>query len=241
MFFIQIQKYSKKLVRKTRETESVAAAPQDLNPDIPAKVFLTEKHVLIALKQIIITDKKAAASDANRVITINATDISLAVSNITEDKFVTSFVTTLSKGDEKLDIITSISAGTWEAVFKYKDNDPANEQFHARTAVVGYGENYSFGCGDLYIESFNREIRLIGFQYQPSFEPAADLNLDTRKFSTRYSDCVGYFTPGIWGALFIVILLMSIMTYGISMMMDIRTMDKFDDPKGKTITVSTAE
>lgn len=31
------------------------------------------------------------------------------------------------------------------------------------------------------------------------------------------------------------------MTYGLVFMMDIKTMDRFDDPKGKTITVNVTE
>lgn len=45
----------------------------------------------------------------------------------------------------------------------------------------------------------------------------------------------------IWSGLFITFLLVLILSFGISMMMNIKTMDRFDDPKGKTITISAAE
>ncbi|KAJ2939900.1 hypothetical protein O0L34_g6604 [Tuta absoluta] len=54
-------------------------------------------------------------------------------------------------------------------------------------------------------------------------------------------NCVGFFTAPIWAGLFVVFLLLSITFFGITMMMDIRTMDRFDDPKGKTITINAAE
>ncbi|KOB75241.1 putative vacuolar ATP synthase subunit S1 [Operophtera brumata] len=53
--------------------------------------------------------------------------------------------------------------------------------------------------------------------------------------------CVGFFSAPIWSGLFVVFILLSITFYGILMMMDIRTMDRFDDPKGKTITINAGE
>ncbi|KAG6459172.1 V-type proton ATPase subunit S1-like [Manduca sexta] len=54
-------------------------------------------------------------------------------------------------------------------------------------------------------------------------------------------NCVGFFSAPIWAGLFVVFILLAIMFYGVMMMMDIRTMDRFDDPKGKTITINAAE
>ncbi|XP_075989254.1 vacuolar H[+] ATPase AC45 accessory subunit [Anticarsia gemmatalis] len=54
-------------------------------------------------------------------------------------------------------------------------------------------------------------------------------------------NCVGFFTAPIWAGLFVVFILLSITFYGIMMMLDIRTMDRFDDPKGKTITINAGE
>ncbi|GAB0092405.1 V-type proton ATPase subunit S1 [Sergentomyia squamirostris] len=54
-------------------------------------------------------------------------------------------------------------------------------------------------------------------------------------------DCVGFISPGILGGLFVVILLLVILAAGLSWIMEIRTMDRFDDPKGKTITINVNE
>lgn len=54
-------------------------------------------------------------------------------------------------------------------------------------------------------------------------------------------DCVGFTSAGIWGGIFVTILLLFILSIGLSCIMDIRTMDRFDDPKGKTIIVSITE
>lgn len=60
------------------------------------------------------------------------------------------------------------------------------------------------------------------------------------RFESSY-DCVGTMSAPIWSGLFIVILLLFITIGGVMMMMDIRTMDRFDDPKGKTITINASE
>lgn len=59
-------------------------------------------------------------------------------------------------------------------------------------------------------------------------------------FSDAY-DCVGFTSIPIWTGIFVTMILGLIMIWALTMIMDIRTMDKFDDPKGKTITISSAE
>ncbi|XP_018060004.1 PREDICTED: uncharacterized protein LOC108694836 [Atta colombica] len=59
-------------------------------------------------------------------------------------------------------------------------------------------------------------------------------------FSDAY-DCVGFTSIPIWTGIFVTVILGLIMIWALIMIMDIRTMDRFDDPKGKTITISSAE
>jgi len=55
------------------------------------------------------------------------------------------------------------------------------------------------------------------------------------------NDCVGFFTIPIWMGLFTTLIMISILSYGILMLSSINTMDRFDDPKGKTISVPVGE
>lgn len=55
------------------------------------------------------------------------------------------------------------------------------------------------------------------------------------------SDCAGFFTPGIWMGLLTSLLMVFILTYGLHMIMQVRTMDRFDDPKGPAISVPQSE
>ncbi|XP_014487593.1 PREDICTED: uncharacterized protein LOC106751250 [Dinoponera quadriceps] len=68
------------------------------------------------------------------------------------------------------------------------------------------------------------------------------VQIDSRNamFSDAY-DCVGFTSIPIWTGIFVTAILASIMTWALTMIMDIRTMDRFDDPKGKTITISAAD
>ncbi|KAL0110824.1 hypothetical protein PUN28_014046 [Cardiocondyla obscurior] len=59
-------------------------------------------------------------------------------------------------------------------------------------------------------------------------------------FNDAY-DCVGFTSIPIWTGIFVTAILGLIMIWALTMIMDIRTMDRFDDPKGKTITISSAE
>ncbi|CAH1783266.1 unnamed protein product [Owenia fusiformis] len=54
-------------------------------------------------------------------------------------------------------------------------------------------------------------------------------------------DCDGFFSIGIWMGLITSLILISILTFGLAMIMRLDTMDRFDDPKGKTITVNVSE
>ncbi|XP_022532870.2 V-type proton ATPase subunit S1b isoform X1 [Astyanax mexicanus] len=55
------------------------------------------------------------------------------------------------------------------------------------------------------------------------------------------SDCASFFTPGIWMGLLTTLLMLLILTYGLHMIMQVRTMDRFDDPKGPAISVPQNE
>ncbi|KAG7463268.1 hypothetical protein JOB18_045398 [Solea senegalensis] len=55
------------------------------------------------------------------------------------------------------------------------------------------------------------------------------------------SDCAGFFTPGIWMGLLTSLLMLFIFVYGLHMIMQLNTMDRFDDPKGPTISVPQSE
>ncbi|KAM9856105.1 V-type proton ATPase subunit S1b isoform 2-T2 [Aulostomus maculatus] len=63
---------------------------------------------------------------------------------------------------------------------------------------------------------------------------------NTTNFSYA-SDCAGFFTPGIWMGLLTSLIMLLIFVYGLHMIMQLNTMDRFDDPKGPSISVPQLE
>ncbi|KAK1899258.1 V-type proton ATPase subunit S1 [Dissostichus eleginoides] len=55
------------------------------------------------------------------------------------------------------------------------------------------------------------------------------------------SDCAGFFSAGIWMGLITSLLMLLVLTYGLHMIMQLHTMDRFDDPKGPAISVPLTE
>uniref|UniRef100_H3CMY9 ATPase H+ transporting accessory protein 1a n=1 Tax=Tetraodon nigroviridis TaxID=99883 RepID=H3CMY9_TETNG len=65
-------------------------------------------------------------------------------------------------------------------------------------------------------------------------------NVSEGRFSYA-SDCAGFFSPGIWMGLITSLLMVLVLTYGLHMIMQLHTMDRFDDPKGPAISVPQTE
>uniref|UniRef100_I3KC00 ATPase H+ transporting accessory protein 1a n=1 Tax=Oreochromis niloticus TaxID=8128 RepID=I3KC00_ORENI len=79
-------------------------------------------------------------------------------------------------------------------------------------------------------------------QWRVSFEDfqIQGFNVGGGEFSYA-SDCAGFFSPGIWMGLITSLLMVLVLTYGLHMIMQLRTMDRFDDPKGPAISVPQTE
>jgi V-type H+-transporting ATPase S1 subunit len=50
--------------------------------------------------------------------------------------------------------------------------------------------------------------------------------------------CSGFFTSGIWMGIISSLLMAFILAFGVYLMTSINTMDRFDDPKGKPLTIA---
>jgi V-type H+-transporting ATPase S1 subunit len=93
---------------------------------------------------------------------------------------------------------------------------------------------FSYHCSSKTVfKAINSSLTFENFPAQPYMEK-------TTAFGDAYN-CELFFTPPIWSGLFVTSILALIMIWGLVMIMDIRTMDQFDDPKGKTITISVSE
>lgn len=105
----------------------------------------------------------------------------------------------------------------------------ANQDIH-------FPYNFSYHCSpkmSFTNNSVSLEITDMQFQIDPK-------NSTERAFDDAY-DCVCFTSIPIWTGIFVTAILALIMIWALTMIMDIRTMDRFDDPKGKTITISAAD
>lgn len=107
---------------------------------------------------------------------------------------------------------------------------------------VSAPEEFSFSCVSSVYLKFDKDNDLDGIYFQ-NLQIQLNFtnhngNLD--RFNDSY-DCIGFTSPAIWAGLFITFLLLSIISTAITYIMDIRTMDRFDDPKGKTITINASD
>ncbi|KAF8794658.1 V-type proton ATPase subunit S1 like protein [Argiope bruennichi] len=95
--------------------------------------------------------------------------------------------------------------------------------------------DFSFSCGNYVLQNKNMTEAILvkltfnRFQVQPF--RVKD------KFSESF-DCITWFTVPIWMGVFISLILIVIVNVGVYALSSIHTMDRFDDPKGKTITVA---
>lgn len=164
-----------------------------------------------------------------------ATDIEVGQVSLTELS-ATKIGVAMTSGTNTFAFNITGEAGYWW-VHEFEWNNQAISSSHRIAAM----EAFSFHCSpSIEIASLNPNvlIRWTGLQIEPVFGTLAETPID--KFSDSW-DCVGFVSAGIVGGLFVVIMLLFILSIGISWMMDINTMDRFDDPKGKTITVSVNE
>ncbi|KAL6119420.1 atp6ap1 [Pungitius sinensis] len=139
-----------------------------------------------------------------------------------------------------------VSARNWFTL------DSVQLQANGQTASFSGSRNiyapteYSFHCQS--VTSF-RDILLVANKTNPT--PAWRLNFidfqiqgfglaNGTDFSYA-SDCAGFFTPGIWMGLVTGLLFLWIFVYGLHMIMQLNTMDRFDDPKGPSISVPQSE
>lgn len=103
---------------------------------------------------------------------------------------------------------------------------------------------FSYHCGNQTLKAVNtlessNNARLYwnSLQFQAPFGTITDPNF---VFGDGW-DCVYFFTPGILSAFFVSIVLLFILFTGICWMMDVNTMDRFEDPKGKPLTINAGE
>jgi hypothetical protein len=118
-------------------------------------------------------------------------------------------------------------------------NSDLNKNLALIDSEITASQGFSFSCSQLKLRSpraTNSTAATISltwkrFQIQPF-----STNMAKMIFADSF-DCSTWFTISLWVGLFITILFGAIISLGIFMLFEIKTMDRFENPKGKTITV----
>ncbi|CAH2062294.1 unnamed protein product, partial [Iphiclides podalirius] len=149
--------------------------------------------------------------------------------------------TTMNFGADNLQLNFVENNGYWSFGTVILTRAGVNETLYPEVEVYSI-KGWSYRCAENVTFSTVNEtvpyaVTFIDMKVQPYFRSTNESEL----VFGESLNCVGFFSVPIWSGLFVVFVLLAITFYGIMMMLDIRTMDRFDDPKGKTITINTSE
>ncbi|XP_077409831.1 V-type proton ATPase subunit S1b [Vanacampus margaritifer] len=140
-----------------------------------------------------------------------------------------------------------VSARNWFTLDWVQLRSPNLTATFVGSRAISAPAEYSFRCGVL--RSFGQallvpnsteqsvagwRLNFIDFQIQ-------GFGLSNGTNFSYASDCAGFFTAGIWMGLLSSLLLLAIFVYGLHMIMQLNTMDRFDDPKGPSISVPQSD
>ncbi|XP_064105308.1 V-type proton ATPase subunit S1-like [Macrobrachium nipponense] len=127
-----------------------------------------------------------------------------------------------------------------ESVSISTDTEVANQFFSLETPMDSVPKGMSFACSEKFVFKANGtflgvdNVELVLERFQMEAFNRGD------KFGGAW-DCVGFFTVPIWCGLLSTLILVIILTMGLFMLSDIKTMDRFDDPKAQPLNVPAAD
>ncbi|XP_004443398.1 PREDICTED: V-type proton ATPase subunit S1 [Ceratotherium simum simum] len=122
-------------------------------------------------------------------------------------------------------------------------------EIHSNGSIVSFNASrvtgpsiYSFHCE--YVSTWSKNGNILVPRMQPSLWQITLQDFQIQAFSVTgeqfsyASDCAGFFSPGIWMGLLTSLFMLFIFTYGLHMILSLKTMDRFDDHKGPTISLT---
>ncbi|XP_055918799.1 V-type proton ATPase subunit S1 [Eupeodes corollae] len=203
---------------------------RDVDSATSGTVFHSGKDFLIFYTELATKEPSKEQGKPSVITPIKITEMSLSGKNDT------AFTVNMNGGTDKMSFLISLSGGYYQM-----SNLVLNGEAFYVPSEVNAPTNFSYSCGNQTFSSkgadSNKIIIWNSLQMQAPFNDATPENFN---FSDAWY-CVGFFSSGILAGLFVVFILLGIMSVGICWMLDINTMDRFDDPKGKTITINVNE
>ncbi|CAG9855197.1 unnamed protein product [Phyllotreta striolata] len=224
------QKRSLLQVEENAESENGTKVEGKPRADVPARAgespFWSGPQYLIYMTELAYVTKTESKT---------ATGVTVSVTPEGEsEKYTVTISATKPAMSLKMVFQNLTQEGYWTMTNKINGTFESKDVTFTSGSPVEVRSKFSYHCGDHVFTSDSAKVTLKNFQIQLYFAGKAPTN---NKFNDAY-DCVGFTSVPIWSGIFVTTILLIIMSIGITMMMDIRTMDKFDDAKGKTITIN---
>ncbi|XP_033103032.1 V-type proton ATPase subunit S1-like isoform X2 [Anneissia japonica] len=207
---------------------------------VDCQVFFFSKNVTLRMK-----DESTVALPVKKWDTIgsscsgNTVNLVMSPSNITNNSLISSFRFDITITVDSLDFWTASPA---KISIKFNNESEDISQYIDMSFVItpiifSYHCVVSEAKATNFTDDDDLQIKSVTFndlQLQP-------FDIKDDKFSFP-NDCIGFFTEGIWMGLVTALIILIILAFGFGMLANLSVMDKFDDPKGKTITIpQTAE
>lgn len=201
------------------------------NPFIfPGK--FTSRVLLYTSQPIMLMDANFTAKQIN--LTMDNLKSAKDINNGTQSTIVSMDFNTEGNPTLKLKFINEYPGYYALKEIEYLKNGQSSGFILKPNDIIDVPQNFSYHCGPGVNFTNKNEVGLFFTNIQIEFDAV------NSTFSEAY-DCVGFMSIPILSGIFVTLIMALIMIWGISIIMDIRTMDRFDDPKGKTITISASE
>ncbi|XP_050083573.1 V-type proton ATPase subunit S1 [Anopheles aquasalis] len=215
------------LVRKTRQADARQEEEE------PVLERLNTTGFLMVYEKF----EYGAVDGATPLTTVKFDNVVRVAENSSDSAEQPSLHFKLTGASATVDLFFQVTQGSWEITgVKFNDKD-----YYLRNRVH-INQHFSYHCNnwEYLTTDLTEKIVFTEVQLQPFFADEEGVTPPSVRFGDSW-DCVGFTSGGILSGLFLILIFIIIGSYGISWMMDIRTMDRFDDPKGKTIIVNAAE
>jgi len=112
-----------------------------------------------------------------------------------------------------------------------------------RSVAMGAPKTFSYACSApdrlTYAEVDGEQKTIYGLQFQNLHLQPFEVTRGRRAggFTDNVDDCAAFFSAGAWMSILTGLTLLSVLLFGIVMMANMSTVNRFDDPKGKSLII----
>ncbi|OUC48361.1 hypothetical protein D917_06202 [Trichinella nativa] len=114
-----------------------------------------------------------------------------------------------------------------------------------RALMIPTSQEAKFQYGIAFLKLQVSTIFMLCFELLSMFELDCQVQpfraARTNGFTDNIDDCTPFFTAEVWMSLISVFVIFAITIFGVSMISGLKTMDRFDDPKGKSLVINFKE